>query len=169
MMRLVAFRKAIIAGSAGALAWEGVIRAAGAAGLPVFDLPKMLGTLLAPAAPAWEWWPAGMLLHAMVGAIWAIFYAYFFFYTLDTAPAVQGLLFSLGPLALAALIMMPQMALMHPLILAGRMPAPGLFAARLGWGGPLSLAAGHAVYGAVMGALYTRPVGHPARRAPAHG
>lgn len=166
MMRLVAFRKATIAGAAGAVAWEAAVGAAAAAGMTVFDLPKTLGTLLAPAAPAWEWWPAGMLLHAMVGAIWAIFYAYFFFSTLDAAPAVQGLVFSLAPLALAGLIMAPQMALMHPLILAGRMADPGIFAARLGWGGPLSLAAGHSVYGAVMGALYTRPVGH---RVAAHG
>ena len=169
MMRVVAFKKAIIAGAAGALAWDAVIRGAASAGAPFFDLPQLLGTMLAPAAPAWEWWPVGVMLHAMVGAIWAIFYAYFFFYTWDAAPALQGLIFSLGPLALAGFVMMPQMALMHPLILAARMPDPGIFAARLGWGGPVALAAGHAVYGAVMGSLYTRPVGHAVRRASAHG
>lgn len=169
MMRLVAFRKAVFAGAAGALAWEAVLRAAAAAGLTVFDLPRTLGTLIDPGAPAWKWWFAGVLLHAMVGVIWAIFYAYFFFYTFDARPAVQGLVFALGPLALAGLVMVPQMSLMHPLMQAGGVPAPGAFAARLGWGGPISLAAGHAVYGAVMGALYTRPVGHPVRRVSSHG
>ncbi len=168
MMRVVAFRKAIIAGAAGALAWDVAIRCAIAAGAPFFDLTRLLGTLLTGASPAWEWWPAGLALHAMVGAIWAIFYAYFFFYTLDAAPAVQGLVFSLAPLTLAGLVMLPQMALMHPLILGGDMPHPGIFAARLGWGGPVALAAGHAIWGGVMGSLYTRPVGQPVRRARAH-
>ena len=168
MMRVVALEKAIIAGAAGALAWDAAIRAAIFAGAPLFDLTKLLGSMLTGAAPAWEWWPAGFVLHAMVGVIWAIFYAYFFFYTWDVRPAVQGLIFSLAPLTLAGLVMLPQMALMHPLILAGRMPDPGIFAARLGWGGPFALAAGHALYGAVMGALYTRPVGHPVPRARAH-
>ncbi len=168
MMRVVAFRKAIIAGAAGALAWDAAVRGAIAAGAPFFDLTRLLGGMLAGASPAWEWWPAGIVLHAMVGAMWAIFYAYFFFYTLDAPPAVQGLIFSIVPLTLAGLVMLPQMGLMHPLILAGRMPDPGVFAARLGWGGPVALAGGHALYGAVMGALYTRPVGHPVRRARAH-
>ena len=99
----------------------------------------------------------------MIGIIWATFYAYFFWSTLDWRPALQGLVFSACPAVLAGLVMLPQMGLMHP-------PGVGVFALRLGWGGPASILIGHAVYGLTMGALYTRPVGRPVRRrAPAHG
>ncbi|MNG36533.1 hypothetical protein D3C84_1235870 [compost metagenome] len=36
----------------------------------------------------------------------------------------------------------------------------GLFARHLGAAGPLMIVAGHLVYGAVLGAIYVRPVGY---------
>lgn len=167
-MRLVAFKKAILAGAAGALAWEALIDILIATGLPLFDLTRLLGTMAAGRSSFWIWWPLGMLMHVAVAAIWAIFYAYFFFYTFDGPPVLQGMVFSLGPMVLAGLIMLPQMAMMHPLILSGEATAPGMFAIRTGWGGPVSLAIGHLAYGAVMGALYTHPSGFPAGRVAAH-
>ena len=163
MIRRVAFGKAVLAGSAGAAAWEGAVRPLVVAGVPLFDLVHLLGTTLAPGAAAWQWWAAGMVLHLGVGAIWAVFYAYFFWSALDAPPFAQGLAFSLGPAALAGLVMVPQLGTMHPDTLAGARAQPGLFASGLGWGGPAGLLVGHLVYGAVMGALYTRPVGHPVR------
>jgi hypothetical protein len=160
MIRRVAFRKAVVAGAAGALAWELVVRLLLWCGVPLFDLVRTLGTMVLGAAPAWQWWPVGLGMHAAVGAIWAIFYAYFFWSTLDRAPAVQGLVFSLGPAFLAGLVMVPQMGLMHALMLRGEMPTPGTFGLNLGWGGPAGILLGHLVYGLVMGSLYTRPVGH---------
>jgi hypothetical protein len=112
----------------------------------------------------WVWWPVGMAMHATVGAIWAIFYAYFFWSTFDLRPVVQGLLFSLGPAVLAGLIMVPQMNFMHTLILEGTLPPTGLFAVKLGWGGPAGIVLGHLVYGAVMGGLYVKPVGYKVGR-----
>jgi hypothetical protein len=99
-----------------------------------------------------------------VGAIWAIFYAYFFWSTFAWPPVAQGLVFSLGPAVLAGLVMVPQMGLMHPLMLRGEMPAPGKFAVMLGWGGPAGNLLGHLLYGVTVGWLYTRPVGYPVRR-----
>jgi hypothetical protein len=163
MIRRVAFKKAALAGSAGAAAWEGVVRLALLAGAPLFDLVHLLGTTLAPGAAAWQWWALGLALHAGVGAIWAVFYAYFFWSALDAPPVLQGLAFSLGPAALAGLVMVPQLGTMNPETVAGARPQPGLFASALGWGGPAGILLGHLVYGAVMGALYTRPVGHPVR------
>jgi hypothetical protein len=164
MIRRVAFGKAIFAGVIGALAWEVVARVLILLGLPLFDLVFVLGTMVAGDVRAWIWWPAGILMHATVGAIWAIFYAYFFWSTFDLQPAAQGLLFSLGPATLAGLIMVPQMSFMHELILEGKLPAMGLFAANLGWGGPAGILIGHLVYGAVMGGLYVRPVGYKVGR-----
>ena len=164
MIRRVAFGKAVLAGAAGALAWELVLRLLVSLGLPLFDLVYVLGTMALGRASAWQWWLTGITLHAAVGAIWATFYAYFFWSTFDWPPAVQGLAFSLGPATLAGLVMVPQMGLMHPLILQGEMPDFGLFAVRQGWGGPVGVLLGHFTHGAAMGSLYTRPVGYAARR-----
>jgi hypothetical protein len=164
MIRRVAFRKAALAGVIGALAWEAVIRGLIFIGLPLGDLVRLLGTMAVPHSPAWVWWPAGLALHAMVGAIWAIFYAYFFWSTFEWSPPLQGAAFSLLPILLAGLVMVPQLGWMHPLVLSGTLPHPGLFALGHGWGGPASSVVGHLVYGLTMGALYTRPVGYAVSR-----
>ena len=160
MIRRIAFGKAILAGATGALAWELAVRVLIWLGFPLFDLVYILGTMMLGDVRPWVWWPIGMALHATVGAIWAIFYAYFFWSTYDWPPLVQGLIFSLGPAVLAGLIMVPQMDFMHPLMLAGRLPAMRVFAAQLGWGGPVGIIIGHLIYGAVMGSLYVKPVGY---------
>jgi hypothetical protein len=164
MIRRVAFGKAVFAGTAGALAWEVLLRLMIWVGLPLFDLVYVLGTMVLGRSSPWLWWPAGVVLHAAVGTIWAIFYAYFFWSTFDRPPTFQGLIFSLGPAVLAGLIMVPQMGLMHPLMLRGEMPYSGVFAVRLGWGGPVGILLGHFIYGLTMGSLYTRPVGYAAGR-----
>ncbi len=161
----MAFGKAVLAGMAGAVAWELVIRLLLLAGVPIHDITHLLGTLAVGQGPAWQWWPVGLALHAMVGTIWAVFYAYFFWSTFDWPPPLQGLCFALFvPTPLAGLIMVPQMALIHPLVANGRLPDPGPFGASFGWAGPLGLVLGHGIYGLVMGTLYTRPVGYPVRR-----
>jgi hypothetical protein len=78
MIRSVAYSKAILAGMAGALAWEIVTRLLIWAGVPFFDLVMRLRTLVLPHAQVWQAWLAGMALHLMISAIWAVFYAYFF-------------------------------------------------------------------------------------------
>ncbi len=143
MIRRVAFAKAVLAGVIGALAWELAARVLMWIGVPLFDLVRLLGTMLLPDAAAWQGWPLGLFLHAAVGAIWAIFYAYFFWSTYSWKPSTQGLVFSLGPAVLAGLVMAPQMGWMHEHVLRGSMPHPGLFAWNLGWGGPAGIVLGH--------------------------
>ncbi len=157
MIRRVAFKKAIFAGVLGAAAWEAFARLSIFAGFRVFDLVRVLGTLVVEqTSPFWLWWPIGLALHSMVGAIWAIFYAYFFWSTLDVRPLIQGMLFSLVPAALAGIVMVPQLGLMHP---SPDQPF-GFFAMLIGSGGPLAIVLGHLIYGVVLGTLYTRPVGY---------
>jgi hypothetical protein len=151
-----------MAGAAGALAWEVAVRVLILLNVPLFDLVFTLGTMMLGGVRPALWWPFGMVTHATVGAIWAIFYAYFFWSTYDWPPIVQGLLFSLGPATLAGLIMVPQLTFMHPLMLDGRLPSAGVFGVKLGWGGPAGIVLGHLIYGAVMGSLYVKPVGYPA-------
>jgi hypothetical protein len=172
VIRRVAYRKALLAGVIGALAWEAVVRVLILLGLPLGDLVRFLGTMIVGPAQPVLWWPTGLILHASVGAIWAIFYAYFFWSTFEWRPALQGLVFSVIPIALAGLVMLPQLGWMHPLALGGEIPRPGLFGLGWGWGGPASIVLGHVIYGITIGILYTRPVGYPAARRltlPVHG
>ena len=170
MIRRVAFKKAALAGALGGRAREAVARIADLVGAPVFDLVRFLGTMTVGDGPWWEWWPAGMAMHLLVGVIWAVFYAYFFWSLFDLRSALQGMIFSLLPAILAGLIMVPQMDLMRVGTPGGRLPNYGVFAFRLGLWGPVSIVLGHLIYGAVMGSLYTRPVGYPVgRRAVRYG
>lgn len=157
MIRRVAFGKAVLAGIAGASAWEAVVRTAVLAGAPMFDLVRILGMMVVGNdAHVWEWWPVGMSLHVVIGAIWAIFYAYFFWSFFELSPTLQGLVFSFLPMILAGLIMIPQMDLM----LDGQHPPLHAFAIGMGIIGPISVVIGHLIYGLVMGFIYTRPVGY---------
>lgn len=165
MLRVVAFPKAILAGAAGALAWEIAVRLFGLLGIPSFDIVRELGTLLFPNGSAAEWWPTGMAAHALVGAAWALFYAYFFWARVDWPPPLQGLAFAALPATLAALIVYPQLQLMHLrqniALLDWRMFLGGLEESRLG-----GLLLGHALFGLTVGAIYTHPVGYPVTRRP---
>lgn len=163
MIRRVAFKKAVLAGALGAFAWEIVVRRLILAGLPLFDLVYVLGTMILGDSPAWQWWPVGMTMHALVGAVWAIFYAYFFWSMFDLLPVAQGMVFSLLPALLAGLIMIPQMDLMRVNVLNQRAKF-SFFALGMGWLGPLSVILGHLIYGVVMGSIYTRPVGYAVGR-----
>jgi hypothetical protein len=164
MIRRVAFEKAGLAGVCGALGWEVVMRTLLWLDVPLFDIVRLLGTLVWGEEDVWKWWITGMLLHAGVGAIWAVFYAYFFWSAFEWPPVAQGIIFSLLPAILAGVVMIPQIGYMHPLVLQGMEPSPGLFASRMGWGGPVGDFLGHGIYGAILGSLYQRPVGLAARR-----
>ena len=59
MIRIVAMRKAMLAGVLAALAWELALRPLLLAGLPAPDIVRTLGAIAAPDAPFWAWWPAG--------------------------------------------------------------------------------------------------------------
>jgi hypothetical protein len=167
MIRSVAYAKAVLAGMAGAIAWEIVARLLIRAGVPFFDLVMTLGTLVLPNASPWVSWLAGMSVHLLVGAIWAVFYAYFFWSVLPLRPFLQGLVFAFVPMPLAIFIMHPQFDLMPPLVQSGQLSSSGLFGLGGGLHEPLSIATGHLIWGSVVGLLYTRPVGYPANRPPA--
>ena len=157
MVRRVAFKKALLGGVLGALAWEAALRLLILFGLPMFDIVRILGTMLCgDDAPVGQWWPVGVAMHSSVGAMWAMFYAYFFWSLVDARPVFQGVLFSFLPAALAGLIMIPQMDLM----LNGTHPHLGVFAIGIGTAGPVSVIVGHMIYGSILGSIYVRPVGY---------
>jgi beta-glucosidase/6-phospho-beta-glucosidase/beta-galactosidase len=165
LLRIVAFRKAILAGAAGAFVWEVVLRLLLLLGFSTLDIVRELGTLPFPHGGATLWWPAGMAAHALVGAAWALFYAYFFWARFRWPPALQGLAFAALPATLAALIVYPQLQLMHlpeqVVQLDWRSFLVGLEQTKLG-----GLLLGHALFGLTVGVIYTHPVGYPAERPP---
>jgi beta-glucosidase/6-phospho-beta-glucosidase/beta-galactosidase len=166
MIRSVAFGKAVAAGMAGAVAWEIMARALIWSGVPFFDIVGTLGTVALPHVSPWASWATGFLLHLVVGAIWGVFYAYFFWSVLPLGPTVQGLIFAFVPMPLAIFVMHPQLDLMNPLVLAGILPSSGLFGLSGGLHEPLSIALGHLLWGTVLGCLYTHPVGYSSHRPP---
>jgi beta-glucosidase/6-phospho-beta-glucosidase/beta-galactosidase len=163
VLRIVAYRKAILAGAAGALVWEAVVRLLALLGVPAFDLVQELGTLAFPNASPFLWWPAGTAAHLAVGIAWALFYAYFVWARFRWPPPLQGLAFAAIPAVLAILIAVPQLQLMHlgqsVVRLDRQMVLSGLDPAILG-----TLLLGHAAFGLTVGAIYTHPVGYPATR-----
>jgi len=88
MIRYVAFWKAILAGVAGAIAWELAARPLILSGVPFVDIVGALGAVALSHADIQASWAAGMLLHLLVGAIWAVFYAYFFWSVLPLRPVL---------------------------------------------------------------------------------
>ena len=163
MLRVVAFRKAILACIAGPLVWEAGLRILALLGFPTFDIVRELGTLPFPHDGPALWWPAGMAAHLLVGAAWALFYAYFFWARFRWPPALQGLAFAALPAMLAALIVDPQLQRMHLHQQVVRLDwttfLDGLEQTKLG-----GLLLGHALFGLTVGMIYTHPVGYPADR-----
>jgi beta-glucosidase/6-phospho-beta-glucosidase/beta-galactosidase len=165
LIRTVALRKAAVAGAAGALAWEAVLRGLILAGVPLFDIVKQLGTLAFPEDEPLRWWSLGMAAHAAVGVLWAQFYGYFFWARLRLPPAFQGLVFSSVPALLASVLVVPQVDLMHDAAEIATLRWESLFDV-LTWPAIAGLLLGHAVFGLVAGGLYTRPVGYAAGKSP---
>jgi beta-glucosidase/6-phospho-beta-glucosidase/beta-galactosidase len=165
LIRVVALRKAAVAGIAGALAWEAALRSAILAGVPTFDIVRELGTVVFPQGPAVAMWAAGVGAHALVGICWAVTYAYFGWGRLRFPPAVQGLVLSAVPAVLALFIVFPQLQLIglasNEVQLTAAMLMPHLTGSQLA-----GLITGHAIFGLVVGAIYTHPVGYRADRPP---
>jgi beta-glucosidase/6-phospho-beta-glucosidase/beta-galactosidase len=121
-------------------------------------MPRVLGLLVAPAEPALAWWVAGLALHLLVGTIGAIFYAYFFWTMFPLRPAGQGLVFGLIGAVIVISVVYPLLMTLHadqPLLRTTLLE----LAAGVSGRERIGLVLGHGVYGLVLGALYTRPVG----------
>jgi beta-glucosidase/6-phospho-beta-glucosidase/beta-galactosidase len=158
MIRVVALRKAIVAGLCGAAVMEVCSFAATRVGVPAVDMVAELSSLqfrhMHVIADV-----AALVAHLSVGVCWAVFYAFFFWGRFHWRPAIQGLVFAIIPATLAILVVYPELALM-------RTPAPALtlsfdtFFAPLSAATVGSLLVSHALFGLTVGVLYRRPVGY---------
>ncbi|HEX3422725.1 MAG TPA: family 1 glycosylhydrolase [Sphingomicrobium sp.] len=158
MIRVVALRKAAIAGLCGAAVVELVTFVGARAGLPTIDLVSELSStefhhvpLIAPAA--------ALVAHFAIGVCWAVFYAFFFWGRFNFRPAVQGLLFALLPAVLAILVVYPELSLMR-IEAAVVTIGPGDFFAPLTAPIIASLFLTQLLFGLTVGLLYRDPVGY---------
>jgi beta-glucosidase/6-phospho-beta-glucosidase/beta-galactosidase len=164
MIRVVALRKAILAGLAGAAAMEIFSLASAAVGLPTVDLVKEL------SASEFERMPvvadaAALLAHLSIGVCWAVFYAFFFWARFRLRPVLQGLVFALLPATLATLVVYPELALVRAPATVLTLDVPTFFAP-LTVATVVSLLVAHALFGLTIGAIYRKPVGYPVGHKP---
>lgn len=148
---------AALAGLAGTAAMTLLLYMGFAMGMRM-DMPMMLGTMLLPKGPAA--WLLGLMMHLAMGVVFFIIYAGLFDgLGLKDGVAGWAALFGLVH-GLIAGMAMGMMGAMHPRMApagAGSgdtLPAPGLFAIRVGAMAPMAVLAMHVVYGAVAGAVY---------------
>ncbi len=95
----------------------------------------------------------GFVMHLMISGLIALVYAWGFEHVTHRATAGIGVGFSLIHSVIAGLFM-GMVPAMHPLIQSGQMPAPGYFMANKGGMYIIALFVMHAVYGAIVGAMY---------------
>ena len=164
-MRVVALRKAITAGLAGAAAMEILSFAGSRIGLGSIDFVRDMSSVALHASPLAAYVLA-VVVHLAVGVCWAVFYAFFFWGRWRIRPPLQGLAFAMIPAMLAILVVYPELALMHRSSDIVRLDVAA-FLAPLSPAAVASLLVAHAVFGLVMGAIYRRPVGYAADRKPA--
>ena len=164
-MKVVALRKAALAGIAGAIAWELALRSAILAGISTFDIVRSLGTLVFPDSPAIVWWPIGMAAHALVGICWAVFYAFFFWGRVKLPPPLQGLIFAMIPALLAIFVVYPELSLMRLQIDVATLDLRDYLSPitpRIA----VTLILAHAAFGLAVGSIYRRPVGYSIGKKP---
>lgn len=148
--------RAVVAGVVGTAAFTVMGYAGPLIGFPKMDIATLLGTMFV-SDPGAAFVP-GMLMHFMIGLILALGYAFLFARWLPGEPWLRGTIYGLVPWLMAMVIVMPMMALVHPMVRSGMMPDPGFFLVGMGTVmAPIGSLIGHLVYGAIVGAIYGRP------------
>jgi uncharacterized membrane protein YagU involved in acid resistance len=145
---------AIVAGVIATAVMTIVMYLGKAMGMPM-DMPRMLGLMfVGPESGAVTL--IGLVVHVMMGVIFAIIYV-LLFNLFHIAPSWQwGALFGavLGVLAGLAFGMMPAL---HPRMGNGdELPAPGMFGHNLGAMVPIAIVVLHVIFGVVVGGVYAR-------------
>jgi hypothetical protein len=153
--------RAFLAGVIGAVVMSAILWIArNMMGIPA-HMEMMLGTIVVPN-PALTAWLVGFAIHLTIGGILAVIYAWGFEHITHRSGWLVGALFGLANAVVAGLVM-GIIPAVHPMI-PEQMPAPGAFMRNLGAIGIAAEFALHAIYGAIVGALYGPVVGERAPR-----
>ena len=139
-----------LGGLVGTLGLTVIMAAATAAGLARLNFPMLLGTFFGPPGPATL--AIGFVWHFVNGVLFAIVYG-LAFNALGLAPTwLSGAGFGAVHTIIAGGLL-GLISSIHPLIRAGRMPAPRAFGSRYGSPGVAVLLLAHLVFGGIVGAV----------------
>lgn len=136
------FSKAVLGGFVGTLAMTAMMYVVAPMMGLTMDIAAMLGSLMGGN------WTAGMMLHFVNGSIiFPAIYAYVLYERLPGSPVARGTLWGVTLWLLAQVIVMPMMG-------------GGLFSSAMG--GMMAVMGslvGHVIYGSLLGAIASAPVG----------
>ena len=140
---------AVIAGIAGTIAISMVMGLAPMMGMPKMDIVGMLGSMFGKANRQ-----LGMMLHFMMGIVFALIYNYLWTLGVGSATLLNGLFFGAAHWLVVGM-MMGMIPMMHAGIKSGEVEAPGLWMTNNGGlkafvGGLM----GHMVFGLVVVLVY---------------
>jgi hypothetical protein len=141
---------AIIAGIVGTIVITMVMEMAPKMGMPKMDMVGMLGAMFSPQSNR----TLGLVIHLMMGVVFAIVYALLWNLGIGTQGLLWGAIFGIGHWLVAG-SMMGGMPMMHAGIKAGVIEAPGIFMLKNGglmafMGGLM----GHIIFGLVVALVY---------------
>lgn len=149
--------QAIWAGAAGGAAMIAVMTMARKAlGLPVASMPRYEGGIITGSNKGIASMAAGLMMHLIVSALIAPFYAWAFAEISGRATWRLGIIAGLVHWLIAGFIV-PLMDRMNPCVQDGRIQAFGLFGSNYSGSMVVGYLIGHLVYGAVVGWLYKVP------------
>jgi hypothetical protein len=120
------------------------------------NLTRYQGCIVLGRSQGMGAWVAGMVMHLGMGAFLALGYAVLFTWVWGQATWTIGALIGLVH-GVAAGAGFPMLDRLNPCVREGRLRGFGLFGRGYGWVMTAGLLAGHVVYGAVVGWLYSVP------------
>ncbi len=132
---------AVAAGLIGTAIMTMLMYSAPMMGMPKMDIMGMLGTMVTPRKETAT--GLGLVIHFMMGVIFALIYAFLWRLGIGSATWLWGLIFG-AVHGVIAIVMMPMMLRMHP--------RPPVIAS-----GPMTMAGqlmGHLVYGLIVALVY---------------
>jgi len=143
---------AALAGLMGTSAMTVVWYLAPLVGLPIVDFPVILGSIATGNLN--NAFTPGLVVHFLIGVALGFLYVYAAGPLLRGAAWLRGLQFSLLPLVLTSLVLLPLLPYIHPLIRVRQLVTPGILGSNWGVQVPWLLLGGHLIYGLVCAAVY---------------
>jgi uncharacterized membrane protein YagU involved in acid resistance len=144
------FLGAVVAGIVGTIVITMVMAMAPKMGMPKMDIVGMLGSMFSPEGNR----TLGMVIHLMMGIVFAVIYALLWNAGIGTVGLLWGAVFGAGHWLVAG-VMMGGMSMMHAGVKAGTVEAPGVF--MVNSGGMMAFMGGligHVIFGLVVALVY---------------
>lgn len=141
---------AIVAGLVATLVFTVILMMAPRMGMPKMDIVELLGSMFGKPNPVLGW-----MMHLMMGAIFALVYAFLWSNGIGAATWFSGLVFGAVHWLVVG-VMMAMIPMMHAGIKSGAVKAPGMWMTGNG-GGMMAFMGGlvgHMIFGLVVALVY---------------